>query len=676
MKQSRLSYYFLLSILFQLQVSISALDLYNWESEENITVYKFNTEYTESEGETFVYIATSEPFSPDCFMNFEEDSKEGFCKNTLIETSNGFKYIQELSIDDYVFDVDGNKKQVINIIRKFVPEHVKILVDYIEIYAGAEQLFCVNNNNNNNNWVKAKDLKTGDILTTNFNNNSDNINTTVISEIEIISEEKLVYAITVKDHLFCISSDSIFVHNYTALLIGSACTVLQKIVLKDPVKTILTIKQLYSIYSQNINKETSRSLFKNQDISNNILKIKTSFNDQQKTVLLDIKCEFETAKNCLKKDAHQALQEKTVLNCETTSFTNIFLDNKVRLDNQSPIFNIVTTGKLNLSEPEKSALAKQRELEIQLLIKDIFDLQLELASHASEIIKQVDNALKAHHQITTNFNPTQQTKADWKRFITVSEAKAFYEKSIIEESSLKTVELKLIELKKLEKFYKDSPESACLRTTTNISDEFKKLKSTISRCEKSIYKEKSRINENIAAARKYFIRRNICLKKLDTKIKLNLENKNKIRAEQELISANRRLTELKDSDPINSKTPEKNTKDPKNIAAVKKTTTGSIKTLDDILKDLAPPIKKKSVKKETVIFEKPGTFEDAVKDFEDMGVMKIQPISTGKRGILPDGRDINVRSKSSDDRPTIEIQEINIKQKIKIRYGNKEDYIK
>jgi len=38
----------------------------------------------------------------------------------------------------------------------------------------------------------------------------------------------------------------------------------------------------------------------------------------------------------------------------------------------------------------------------------------------------------------------------------------------------------------------------------------------------------------------------------------------------------------------------------------------------------------------------------------------------GRRGILPDGRPINVRPNSSDGRPTIEIQDG--KNKVKVRY--------
>jgi hypothetical protein len=71
-------------------------------------------------------------------------------------------------------------------------------------------------------------------------------------------------------------------------------------------------------------------------------------------------------------------------------------------------------------------------------------------------------------------------------------------------------------------------------------------------------------------------------------------------------------------------------------------------------------------------FEKPGTFEDALKDFEKMGLTDVRKIHDEKiMGILSDGRTVIVRVESNDERPTLEIQDTNKKNKIKIRYGEK-----
>ncbi|WP_054785727.1 RHS repeat domain-containing protein [Pseudovibrio denitrificans] len=68
-------------------------------------------------------------------------------------------------------------------------------------------------------------------------------------------------------------------------------------------------------------------------------------------------------------------------------------------------------------------------------------------------------------------------------------------------------------------------------------------------------------------------------------------------------------------------------------------------------------------------WEKPGDFQDALKDYKDKNPEKVKSLPDGGEvGKLPDGRMINVRPYSSDNRPTIEIQDG--KNRIKIRYGD------
>ena len=70
-------------------------------------------------------------------------------------------------------------------------------------------------------------------------------------------------------------------------------------------------------------------------------------------------------------------------------------------------------------------------------------------------------------------------------------------------------------------------------------------------------------------------------------------------------------------------------------------------------------------------FDKEGGFDQANKDFNDLNPENVRDITDskggkGRTGVLPDGRKINVRPNSSDNRPTIEIQRG--KNKIKVRY--------
>ena len=96
-----------------------------------------------------------------------------------------------------------------------------------------------------------------------------------------------------------------------------------------------------------------------------------------------------------------------------------------------------------------------------------------------------------------------------------------------------------------------------------------------------------------------------------------------------------------------------------------------VKSVEDILKDAKPGEK---TKRKSTQFEKPGSYEGALKDFEDLGLSNVRDIDKGKNkvkvGILSDGRKVNVRTDSSDERPTLEIQKPNGRN-IKIRYGYK-----
>ncbi len=58
----------------------------------------------------------------------------------------------------------------------------------------------------------------------------------------------------------------------------------------------------------------------------------------------------------------------------------------------------------------------------------------------------------------------------------------------------------------------------------------------------------------------------------------------------------------------------------------------------------------------------------SLKDFDSLEVSEIKPLPLGKRGKLPDGRDINVRTASTEKVPTLEIYDPTIKRSIKIRY--------
>ena len=81
----------------------------------------------------------------------------------------------------------------------------------------------------------------------------------------------------------------------------------------------------------------------------------------------------------------------------------------------------------------------------------------------------------------------------------------------------------------------------------------------------------------------------------------------------------------------------------------------------------------KKTSNRTKQFEKPGGYQEALEDFEKLKPNNIKEMEgkIGKMGELPDGTRINVRAKSKEGRPTLEIFDPGNKNSVKFRYGNK-----
>lgn len=94
------------------------------------------------------------------------------------------------------------------------------------------------------------------------------------------------------------------------------------------------------------------------------------------------------------------------------------------------------------------------------------------------------------------------------------------------------------------------------------------------------------------------------------------------------------------------------------------------KTVESILRNAKSG---KETSEHTKQYEKSGGYEDGVKDFEKLNPSNIRDMKgkVGKIGNLKDGRTVNVRVKSKEGRPTLEIFDPNSKNSIKIRYGMK-----
>jgi Pre-toxin TG len=90
---------------------------------------------------------------------------------------------------------------------------------------------------------------------------------------------------------------------------------------------------------------------------------------------------------------------------------------------------------------------------------------------------------------------------------------------------------------------------------------------------------------------------------------------------------------------------------------------GTGKTVDDLIKVAKPG---RATKGRTIQYELSGGFSEAMNDFHSLGPKITKDTPDLKVGILKDGRTVIVRKRSSDGRPTLEIQDG--KKRIKFRY--------
>ena len=99
--------------------------------------------------------------------------------------------------------------------------------------------------------------------------------------------------------------------------------------------------------------------------------------------------------------------------------------------------------------------------------------------------------------------------------------------------------------------------------------------------------------------------------------------------------------------------------------AAKGSSKAVVKSVDNVLEGTTSG---RVTKGRATQYGKTGGYNQALDDFNSMGLSDVKDIPGGKVGKLPDGRTVNVRAKSSDGRPTLEIYDG--KNSTKIRYDD------
>lgn len=142
-----------------------------------------------------------------------QSKAEGFAKGTLVETAQGIKCIECITLDDAIIrhmpDGKPYECRVLATGNNNTLGCVKISLGDNTIVAGPDQLFYLPQTNS---WIPAKDLNISHILSRGHGEHF------FINHLETINMPTTIYHITVQDHIYGITLDNIIVHNMNFLV--------------------------------------------------------------------------------------------------------------------------------------------------------------------------------------------------------------------------------------------------------------------------------------------------------------------------------------------------------------------------------------------------------------------------------------------------------------------------
>lgn len=479
-----------------------------------------------------------EPQIPSSWVSpFQSSTKqyrpqEGFSAHTLVQTPFGYTPIKKLSQGDIVIGCKAREKRVVAITKNYVSRCVKLTINNTTFYTGYDQRYY---RYPLSSIVAAHKIRPGDML---FNDTHEGC---LVTNVELINESKLLYYLTVENHMFCIAPCDVWVHNAEPLVLGLSSMCLGSVIVINPVAAMIgaTVAlsvishKAYQAYMQQCPSDDVRPL------PTHIMLAERLYYIERSAALGAIQQELLSIKNGLE-------NLKALYNISKVNFTYQFLQQTIPLDTrqQNQFLQISSTREMQLSDTQKEHLRTLRETQLKHIEQEIVDLQVALAFHINELIEQVSVADNEYNNAAEDINRFTTAWNDHCRNMTDSIALQAYKAHLLDECLLQNFDQKVNELKIVANYYNSCIKTACLKQSTNIFDLLEKMNAVIIDCEQRIAKEKSRIARNIGITEQYFARHGIFIGHAKNEIKTQLQKNRNSRNAQAIAEAKNKLESI------------------------------------------------------------------------------------------------------------------------------------
>lgn len=480
---------------------------------------------------------------------FFRSKYDGFCAGILVKTPSGYNPIETLHVGDYLLDPHDQPKRIEGIAFRWVPRYWRVRINSEDIGFGVHQSFYTPSSD----WrtiAESKDISTA------------NGSIKPLYDAELIEESTCLYMLTVEDHIFCITTYDLMVHNAEALVVGAVGIALENFAIAPAVISAVQTTLSLSFISYRALQEYCAQ----QDAQNK------EFNELelcQKTRQAERRY-FETRKQELEKLRDEFLIVKDGLQsigagCNGgINFTLLFLRQQTFLQAANP-GNLLLTNEMQLSQEQYEKVRTARDMYLNMVEQEIDDLHLIIALHLNEVIENVKQAEHYHWQVT---KITTKAIDAWNRMcygtIPADVALQLYEHCLYDYYSLQKAKQYLQELTLLINFYRREFYRSYLSQTIPLQELLDRIPSLIKQHEEWIAKENQRITSNIAITEDFYTRNNVNVAHIWPQFKAAFEKQYTEKIKTQFFDLQKRQETLKPKYKEAKKSHSNKNEDPKN----------------------------------------------------------------------------------------------------------------